>query len=151
VSTAPDERAVAQKALELVCSRGDLALAGECYAEEFADHVNGLDFQGMEGIRRSTSLYRSLFSDLEIQVLDQVSEGDRVTSRWRLRGTNRGREVTLSGITISRFEDGRIVEDWSAFDSVDLLRGLGILRGLLAAPRLLAALRGGGGPDELSG
>jgi predicted ester cyclase len=141
VSAAPDERAVAQKALEQVCSRGDMTLAGECYAEDFADHVNGVDFQGMEGIQRSTSLYRSLFSDLEIRVLDQVSEGDRVTSRWRLRGTNRGREVALAGITISRFEDGRIVEDWSAFDTVDLLRGLGIVRTLLAAPRLLRAAR----------
>lgn len=137
-----DEPAVAQKALEQVCSRGDMVIARECYAENFADHVNGVDFHGMEGIQRSTSLYRRLLSDLEIRVLDQITEGDRVTSRWQLRGANRGRQVTLTGITISRFEDGRIAEDWSAFDSIDLLRGLGFVRSVLAAPRLLREARG---------
>jgi hypothetical protein len=59
-----------------------------------------------------------------------------------MRGSNRGREVELTGITISRLRDGRIVEDWSATDSTDLLRGLGVLRTLLAAPRLLRASAG---------
>jgi predicted ester cyclase len=143
VSEARPAAAVAKQALEQVCARGDMALAPDCYAADFADHVNGVDFRGMDGIRRSTSLYRALFEDLEIEVLDQVSEGGRVTSRWVLRGTNRGREVTLTGITISRFEDGHIAEDWSAFDSLELLRGLGLVRTLLAAPRLLGALREG--------
>jgi hypothetical protein len=59
-----------------------------------------------------------------------------------MRGSNRGREVELTGITISRLRDGRIVEDWSTTDGTDLLRGLGFLRTLLAAPRLLQAQRG---------
>jgi hypothetical protein len=37
--------------------------------------------------------------------------------------------------------DGRIVEDWSAFDSLELLKQLGLRRTLLAAPRLVRALR----------
>ena len=47
----------------------------------------------------------------------------------------------MSGITISRMEAGRIVEDWSALDSLELLRQLGLVRTLLAAPRLLRATR----------
>jgi len=39
----------------------------------------------------------------------------------------------------SRLRDGRIVEDWSAFDSLELLRQLGLRRTLLAAPDLLRA------------
>lgn len=65
-----------------------------------------------------------------------------VASRWVLTGSNRGREVRLWGITLSHLRDGRIVEDWSGFDSLELLRQLGLLRTLLAAPRLLGALRG---------
>jgi hypothetical protein len=37
--------------------------------------------------------------------------------------------------------DARIVEDWSGFDSLELLRPLGLRRTLLAAPRLLRAMR----------
>jgi hypothetical protein len=58
-----------------------------------------------------------------------------------LTGSNRGLRVRLWGITISRLQDGRIVEDWSAFDSLELLRQLGLWRTVLAAPRLLAASR----------
>jgi predicted ester cyclase len=82
-----------------------------------------------------------LFDDLRIRVLDQITEGDRVVSRWIMNGSNRGRPAELSGITISRMEVGRIVEDWSALDSLELLRQLGLLRTLLAAPRLVRATR----------
>jgi predicted ester cyclase len=92
-------------------------------------------------VRRSTELYRALFDDLAFEVVDQVAEGDRVASRWVLTGSNRGRNVRLWGITLSHLRDGRIVEDWSGFDSVELLRQLGAVRALLAAPRLLGALR----------
>jgi ketosteroid isomerase-like protein len=134
-------REVARTALERVCSRADFGLAPECYAEDFVDHVNRLEFRGLEGVRRSTALYQALFDELRIEVVDQVAEGDKVSSRWLMRGSNRGREVALTGITISRLRDGRIVEDWSATDPMDLLRGLGVVRALLAAPRLLRAQR----------
>jgi predicted ester cyclase len=133
--------AVARKALEQVCARGDLDLARECYAPDFVDHVNAMDLHGQEGIRQSTDLYRAMFDDLQIRVVDQVSEGDRVASRWVMTGSNRGRRAELTGITISRIDDGRIVEDWSALDSLELLRQLGLVRTLLAAPRLLRATR----------
>ena len=136
------DRDVARTALERVCSRADFALAPECYAEDFVDHVNRLEFRGLEGVSRSTELYQALFDDLRIEVLDQVAEGDKVASRWVMRGLNRGRDVELTGITISRLRDGLIVEDWSATDGMDLLRGLGVVGTLLAAPRLLRAQRG---------
>ncbi|MBA3263660.1 MAG: hypothetical protein H0T69_14545 [Thermoleophilaceae bacterium] len=50
----------------------------------------------------------------------------------------------MTGITISRFDRGRIVEDWSTLDSLEFLRQLGVVNTLLAAPRLLQALREAG-------
>jgi predicted ester cyclase len=94
-----------------------------------------------EGVERSTALYRALIDDLAFEVLDQVAEGDRVASRFVLTGSNHGRRIRLEGITLSRLRDGRIVEDWSGFDSLELLRQLGLSRTLLAAPRMLRALR----------
>jgi len=92
-------------------------------------------------VERSTGLCRALFDDLAFDVVDTVAEGDRVASRFVLTGSNRGHRVRLWGITISRLRDGRIVEDYSAFDSLALLTQLGPWRTLLAAPALLRALR----------
>jgi ketosteroid isomerase-like protein len=135
-----ENREVARTALEQVCARGDMTLAPQCYAEDFVDHVGRMQFRGLDGVRRSTELYRRLFDDLAFEVVDQIAEGDRVASRWVLTGSNRGRPIRLWGITISRLRDGRIVEDWSASDGSELLRTLGVWRTLRAAARLVRRL-----------
>ncbi len=129
--TAARHRATARRALEEVCSGRDLAAVEEVYSPLFVDHVNALEYHGTEGARQSVSLYLKLFPDLRFQVEEQVVERDRVASRWMLHGTHRGRRVQLRGIVISRFEDGKIVEDWAASDTMELARQLGVWRSLL--------------------
>jgi predicted ester cyclase len=129
--TAAQHRETARRALEEVCSGRDLAALEEVYSPLFVDHVNALEYHGTEGARRSVSLYLKLFPDLRFQVEEQVVERDRVASRWTLHGTHRGRRVQLRGIVISRFEDGKIVEDWAASDTMELARQLGVWRSLL--------------------
>ena len=126
-----DHTATARRALEDVCSGKNLGGIPDVYHPDFVDHVNALEYRGHEGARRSVALYLELFPDLRFEVEDQVTEGDRVASRWALHGTHRGRRVLLRGIVISRFQDGRIVEDWAASDTIELARQLGIWRTLL--------------------
>jgi predicted ester cyclase len=149
VATAPapedleDDRARAKRALEQVCARGDFEAAEALYSPQFVDHVNELDFHGHDGIRESVRLYLSVLEDLRIEVEDQVAEGDRVVSRWTAHGNNRGRRIRLQGITISRFADGRIAEDWTISDNLGLLRQLGVRRAALVGLAQLARLRRG--------
>lgn len=124
----PDQAQTARRALEEVCSGRDLAALPEVYHPDFVDHVNSLVYRGHEGARRSVALYLALFPDLRFEVTEQVSEGDRVASRWALHGTHRGRRVRLTGIVISRFQDGRIVEDHAASDTMEMVRQLGAWR-----------------------
>ena len=119
----------AREAIEVVCS-GDLGQLERYYDERFVDHVNDMTYHGHAGARKSVSLYLQLFPDLRFEVEEQVSEGERVASRFVLRGTYRGRRVALRGIVMSRFEGERIVEDWGVSDTLSLLRQLGILRSL---------------------
>jgi predicted ester cyclase len=129
-ATTTDQTEIARLALEEVCSGRDLGGIARVYHPDFVDHVNGITHHGHEGARRSVALYMEFFPDLRFTVDDQVSQGDRVASRWTLRGSHRGREVELRGIVISRFKDGRIIEDWAASDTLDLVRQLGIRRAL---------------------
>src|SRR5436190_11753686 len=107
-----EHKDIARRAIEEVCARGDFAKAERLYSPHFHDHVNDLEYHGLEGVRESVSLYRSVLSDLEIRVEDQLVDGDRVASHWTATGTNRGRRITMRGITISHIVDGKIVEDW---------------------------------------
>ena len=141
---ASDPADLARHALEQVCSGSDASAAVGVYSRDFHDHVNAREYHGHDGIRQSLGGYQLVFSDgdLRIRVEDQVSEGERVASRWVAEGHNRGRAIRIWGIVISRIEDGEIVEDWAASDNLDLIRQLGPWRLLLLAIAWLRARRG---------
>jgi len=123
------ETVIARDAIKNVCA-GRIDRIAEYYDEAFVDHVNGMVFRGHDEGRESIAFYRSLFNPLRFEVDEQVTEGDRVASRWTLYGTNRGRQVVLHGIVISRIRDGRIIEDHAISDTLALPRALGVWRTL---------------------
>jgi predicted ester cyclase len=141
---ASDRTELARHALEQVCSGSDASAAVGVYSRDFHDHVNASEYRGYDGIRRSLGLYQLVFSDgdLSIRVEGQVSEGERVASRWVAEGHNRGRPIKIWGIVISRIEDGEIVEDWAASDNLHLIRQLGPWRILLLGLAWLRSKRG---------
>jgi predicted ester cyclase len=142
--SASDRTELARHALEQVCSGSHASAAVGVYSPDFHDHVNANEYHGHDGIRRSLGLYQLVFSDgdLRIRVEDQVSEGERVASRWVAEGHNRGRRIRIWGIVISRIEDGEIVEDWAASDNLGLIRQLGPWRILLLSLAWLRSKHG---------
>jgi steroid delta-isomerase-like uncharacterized protein len=89
---------------------------------------------GLEGLKKSIALNRTAFPDIRITVEDQVAEGDKVTTRWTADMTHKGalggveptgKRVTMSGTTIERFQDGKVVEAWRSMDTLGLLRQIG--------------------------
>jgi steroid delta-isomerase-like uncharacterized protein len=128
----------AARAVFEVWSTGELDRLDEFVAPDVVHHdpydPNG--DQGLEGMKRTIELNRTAFPDMELVVEDQVAEGDKVVTRWRgemthlgeLGGTPpSGEHVTISGITIDRFESGKVVEAWRSMDTLGLLRGIGAL------------------------
>jgi predicted ester cyclase len=137
-----DAAETARYAIEEVCSGRKLDELERCYAPNFVDHVNSMEHHGHEGVRKSVALYQRIFDDLRFETNQQVSEGDRVVTHWTLTGSFRGRGVEFSGIVISRFEDGRIAEDWAVSDTIEVARQLGPWRTLLVALKEWRSLLG---------
>lgn len=133
---AGSSKEVARRALEQVCSGRAPQDVAQVYHRDFVDHVNGSTENGHDGVRRSVARYRRTLDGLRFDIDEQVADEAKVASRFTARGTNRGRPVELHGIVISRFQDGRIIEDWVVTDTLDLLRQLGPRRALLLAARL---------------
>jgi steroid delta-isomerase-like uncharacterized protein len=76
------------------------------------------------------------FPDLERPVDDMVAEGDKVIARWTSIRTQAGyfqgipptgKRVSMSGMTIFRLDNGKIVEEWSVSDMLGLLTELGAI------------------------
>jgi hypothetical protein len=129
--------AQAKQAIEIVCA-GDLSRIDEFFHPDFVDHVNDMTFYGHEGGRESVAFYLAIFKNLRMGVEEQVTEGNRVATRWVLTGDYRRRSVVLRGITISRFgTDGRTLEDHGHSDSISVIRQLGVLRSILLGAEIL--------------
>ena len=136
-TTQHDFAAQARQAIEIVCS-GDLSRMEELFSPDFVDHVNDATFYGYEGGRESVAFYLAIFKSLRMGVEEQITEDNRVASRWVLNGTYHRRSIVLRSITISRFgEDGRTLEDRGHTDSISLLRQLGVIRTLVLGLEIL--------------
>ena len=91
---------------------------------------------GPDGLKTQLQQYIDGFPDGRITVDDQIAEGNKVASRWTARGTQTGevagiaptgKQVTVSGLTISRLEDGMVVEEWTTWDTLGMLVQLGAI------------------------
>jgi steroid delta-isomerase-like uncharacterized protein len=99
--------------------------------------LGALHAESRDDYKCSIAKVRTAFPDLRTEIVDMIVDGDKVAIRWSTTGTHEGtfggspatgKRVTVAGVTISRFRDDRIVEDWVTFDPVDLLLQLGIVR-----------------------
>ncbi len=90
--------------------------------------------RGPAGVRDNIERYIAGFPGGAITVDEQIAEGDKVATRWTGRGTHTGelagisptgKDVTVSGLTISRFEGGKVVEEWTTWDTLGMLVQLG--------------------------
>ena len=75
------------------------------------------------------------FSDVKMEVLLQVAEGNYVCSRWRLTAKHTGtfgdlagtnKTSTWTGVHTDRYEGGKLVESWVDWDKYSFLEGLGL-------------------------
>src|SRR5512132_3183948 len=128
-------KAIARRAFEEILSKGRFELAEQLYAKDFVNH----------GIHRNASLeedqaalkgWHQAFPDVSIVPEKLIAEDDLVTIFWIASGTNTGtgnglpatgKKAELAGITIWRIVDGKIKEEWSAFDQLSMMRQLGLI------------------------
>src|SRR5437867_6631948 len=128
-------KAIARRAFEEILSGGRFELAAQLYAKDFINHGIHRDV-GLEEDQAALKGWHQAFSDITIVPEKLIAEGDLVTIYWIARGTNTGtgnglpatgKKAELAGITICRSVDGKIREEWSAFDQLSMMQQLGLL------------------------
>jgi steroid delta-isomerase-like uncharacterized protein len=127
-------KTVARRALDEIFSRGNYGVLGEIYADNFVGHAAANEIRGTKGLEKFFTALRSAFPDINFTIEDQIAEGDRVVTRWMTRGTHKGefngvsatgKPIKAAGITISRVADGKIVEGWTNWDVLGLMKQIG--------------------------
>jgi steroid delta-isomerase-like uncharacterized protein len=129
-------KAIMRRYFDEAWNQGKLDVLDELVAPTYVNHSPGMPGlpPGPQGLKPVFTLFLSAFPDLRYTIEDQVAEGDRVVTRYTMRGTHRGdfagiaptgRAVTVTGIQIERLENGQIMEHWRASDDLGLMQQLG--------------------------
>jgi steroid delta-isomerase-like uncharacterized protein len=128
-------KAIARRAFVEVLSDGRFELAEQLYAKDFINH--GVHSNAsLEEDQAALKGWHQPFPDVVVVPEKLIAEGDLVTIYWVARGTNTatgnglpatGKKAELAGITIWRIVDGKIKEEWSAFDQLSMMQQLGLL------------------------
>ncbi len=128
-------KAIARRFFEEVWNQGNEEAIDAYLAAETVGNSPSFG-TGREAFRDQWRTWRAAFPDIHFAVEDLVGEGDKVVTRWTMTGTHRGafwgipatgRRVTVTGMSLDRIADGRIVSGFDAWDELGLRRQLGTL------------------------
>lgn len=132
-----ENKAIFRRYVEEVGNEGRLELADEIFDRYLAHQADGSVLErGPEDVKRFMGEFRQAFPDFHSTVEDQIAEGDKVVTRWTMRGTHEGEfrgipptgnKLEITGIGIFRFSEGKVVESWDNFDQLGMMRQLGAI------------------------
>ncbi|MCG8426874.1 MAG: ester cyclase [Chromatiales bacterium] len=122
--------------VEEVINNGNLPVLDEIIHPKYVFRSPGQELHGREGLRGLFTAYRTAFPDLHVKIDDLVIAGDKAVLSFALSGTHEGdlmgiaatgNQVKVNGMTLSRFESGKIVEEWELLDQLNMFQQLGIV------------------------
>jgi predicted ester cyclase len=133
-----DPSAVVRRWIERI-DRGGVPDVGAYVTDAYQDH-NPPPFPGLKpgitGVRQAFPVALEAFGEFHHEMPASISEGDKAASRIIGFGKHTGsfmgipatgKQVQMSGISIHRVKDGKLVEHWAQIDALSLLQQLGVI------------------------
>ena len=121
---------------EEIWNQGNLDQIDERYANDYVRHEAGYpaELAGAAGLKVFIQNLRAGFPDWSCTVEDTLAAGDEVMVRYLCSGTHTGewnglpptgKPIQFQSIIVHRIADGKVVEDWSEYDSLGWMQQLG--------------------------
>ena len=128
-------KAVARRVFDELLNKEKYELFEQIYAKTFVKHVDGKTYSLQEEIQQAKSMRVSM-SDLVMTVDFMIAEGDKVVIQYTGRGTSTGplggmpptgKTCVATGATVYRIVGGKIAEEWTYYNMLDILEQLGYM------------------------
>jgi predicted ester cyclase len=130
------------EAIDAACASGNADVLDEFVAPDFVTHnpFPGMA-PGIEGAKRLFLMFVAAAPGRHV-VEDLIADGDKVVGRITAYGTHEGellgiartgKPMRMTGITVWRIANGKIMEHWSEMDTLGLLQQLGAFT--MSAPK----------------
>ena len=130
-------KAIVQRIVDEVMNQQNMGVIDEIFAADYLMHdptTWPMEVKGPEGFKQwAGMMLEPYFSDSHTSA-DIIAEGDKVAVHWAWSGTHTGEFMgipptgrhiaTITGITIHRFADGKLVESWASYDMMGFMQQL---------------------------
>jgi steroid delta-isomerase-like uncharacterized protein len=118
-----DMKAMFGKSLK-TWNEGNVEVIDEVYSADIVRHgADGQEVVGAEAFKAYIGLIRTIYPDFNVVVNGEFGSGDMLAAHWTVTGTNKGalseeipatgKSIKISGVTILKFQDGKIAEEWA--------------------------------------
>ena len=125
-------------ATEQIWNQNDVSAIERFISSEFVGHDPAVagPILGLEGYTHYYKTFATAFPDQHFTNNDVLAEGDAVIVRWFVVGTHTGplggipptgKKVEVHGINIVRVAQGLIVEEHMSWDTLGLMKQLGVV------------------------
>ncbi len=125
--------AASERFVDEVWNKGNVAVVDELADPGFLRH-NPASYQtphieGAEAFKQYVTQVRTDFQDFHVAVETRFADGDLLAASWTVTGTQQqlGKPISIKGITISRYANGKLVEEWVSWDTHGLMQQLGMV------------------------
>ena len=115
----------------------DLDMIDELFDPHYVLHVPGSrDLEGPEALKQMVAESLATLSEPVLTVDDMVAERNKVATRWTMTAIHSGdfmgvpptdQRITMQGMIIDRFVDGKVVEGWDSFDMYGVMKQMGAI------------------------
>ena len=80
----------------------------------------GIRAKGIEGFKKAFNAYLIGFSDIKFTFIDVWGHGDKLVKHWNFQGKHNktGKMMNLSGVTLVKMKEGKIIEEQDFDDNL---------------------------------
>jgi steroid delta-isomerase-like uncharacterized protein len=132
-----DSKSVSRRVFEEIWNSKKLEATHELMTSDYAHHDPQAPVapKGIEAYKDFVLHFHNAFPDLRFHIEDEFSDGQKVASRWTATATHKGdlsgiaptgKRISVTGMTIAKVKDGKVIESWSNWDTLGLMQQLGV-------------------------
>ncbi|MFA5404400.1 MAG: ester cyclase [Ignavibacteria bacterium] len=133
-----ENKLIVKNFIEKITNTGNVENIADYISPDYTEVFNGKRYPvGIEGAKEHIIGVRKTYSNLKLEIENQIAEGDWVVTCYTMTGVHTGewagikptdKKVTVTGVNVNKVIDGKIVEHGGAANILEAFMEIGVVK-----------------------